>query len=143
MGRTTGQFDLDHFQPQKTRPDLATVYDNLVYACARCNLAKSAQAVPDPLIVLTRGSLRLHPDGKLEGLGEDARSAILKLDLNSPEMVSWRLLWVRIADLAAEHDDVLWQRIMGFPEDLPDLARLRPPGGILPQGLGNRTMRDR
>jgi hypothetical protein len=128
-GRTTGEFGLDHFVPQKTKPQLALKYDNLVYACIRCNLTKSAQLVPDPTIELTSGNLRVHPDGTIEGFSVDARTLIDKLDLNGPEIVSWRLLWIRIAELVAEHDAVLFQQIMGFPDDLPDLSRLRPPGG--------------
>jgi hypothetical protein len=128
-GRVTGEFNLDHFVPQKIRPRHATTYDNLVYACARCNRTKSAQRVPDPLATLTLQSVRVHPDGSLEGCSSDAKSLILKLDLNGSRMVSWRLLWMRIVELAAANDEPLYQRIMGYPNDLPDLARLRPPGG--------------
>jgi 5-methylcytosine-specific restriction endonuclease McrA len=47
-GRVAGEFDLDHFVPQQTEPARALEYDNLVYACRRCNLAKSSQSIPDP-----------------------------------------------------------------------------------------------
>ena len=34
------------------------------------------------------------------------------------------------------HDSDLYRRLMGFPDDLPDLARLRPPGGnTRPEGV--------
>lgn len=39
-GRVTGEFDVEHFRPQAINPELATVYDNLLYACGRCNGAK-------------------------------------------------------------------------------------------------------
>jgi hypothetical protein len=137
-GRETGEYALDHFTPQKASPHLALTYDNLVYACTRCNLTKSAQVVPDPATELTAGSVRVQPDGTLEGLSDDARSLILKLDLNNPQIVSWRILWIRIAELAAEHDEILLKRIMGFPDDIPDLSRLRPPGGnSRPEGVAN------
>lgn len=35
-GRVTGEFDIDHFQPQSLRFDLAADYENLVYSCRRC-----------------------------------------------------------------------------------------------------------
>lgn len=34
-------FHIDHFAPQKLFPDLATAYENLVYACRFCNMRKS------------------------------------------------------------------------------------------------------
>lgn len=136
-GRATGEFDLDHFVAQATRPTAKTTYDNLVYSCTRCNLTKSAQRVPDPA-VLTTENVRLQPDGSLAGNSDDVQCLILKLDLNSPQLVSWRLLWMRIVDLAQVEDPALYLRIMGFPADLPNLGRLRPPGGnSRPAGIAN------
>jgi hypothetical protein len=134
----TGEFDLDHFVPQKARPSQKTQYDNLVYACARCNLTKSAQRVPDPSTTLTRQDLRVQPDGSLEAYSDDAQSLILKMDLNSPRMIAWRLVWMRVIELAEARDVVLYRRLMGFPVDLPNLARLRPPSGnSRPAGVAN------
>jgi hypothetical protein len=59
----------------------------------------------------------------------DAEALVLKLDLNAPRMVAWRLLWVRLVDLAGEHDANFFLQLMSYPEHLPNLARLRPPGG--------------
>jgi hypothetical protein len=43
---------------------------------------------------------------------------------------------MEIIALAERGDPALYQRLMGYPEDLPDLARLRPPGGNgRPRGL--------
>ena len=47
-GRVSGEYDLDHFVPQKTDPARKAEYDNLGYACRRCNLTKSGESVPDP-----------------------------------------------------------------------------------------------
>jgi hypothetical protein len=135
-GRVIGAFDIDHFLPQATNPGLATDYDNLVYGCARCNLIKSSQHVPDPLTVLATDNVRVLPDGILESHSDEAEALILALDLNSPEMVSWRLLWIRIVNLAQKNDADLYRQLMGFPADLPDLSRLRPPkGNFRPNGI--------
>lgn len=128
-GRVTGEFDLDHFIAQTTSPSEANKYDNLVYSCARCNAMKSAQEVPDPSIVFTANNLVVRVDGILESYSDSAEALIEKLDLNSPEMISWRELWMRIVELARDNDTDLHQRLLGFPQDLPDLSRLRPPGG--------------
>jgi hypothetical protein len=137
-GRVLGEFDIDHFVPQATDPEQSTTYDNLVYSCARCNLVKSVQKVPDPIATLASGNLRVQPDGSLECYSDDAEALVLLLDLNSPEMISWRLLWTRIIELARDYDTSLYERLMGFPGDLPNLGRLRPPGGnSRPDGIAS------
>jgi len=42
---------------------------------------------------------------------------------------------LRIIELAAERDPELFQRLMGFPDDMPDLWRLRPPHNSRPEGI--------
>jgi hypothetical protein len=134
-GRVTGEYDLDHFVPQKTDPARKAEYDNLDYACRRCNLTKSGASVPDPT-GMTAQQLRLRPDGSLQPCSADAEALVFKLDLNAPRMVAWRLLWNRLVELVGQHDANLFQQLMGYPIDLPDLARLRPPGGNLrPAGV--------
>jgi hypothetical protein len=127
-GRVTGEYDLDHFVPQKTDPERKTEYDNLEYACRRCNLTKSGQSVPDPMRMAAQ-QLWLHADGSLEPHSANAEALVLKLDLNAPPMAAWRRLWTDIVELAGEHNADLFQELMGYPADLPNLARLRPPGG--------------
>lgn len=135
-GRVTGEFDIDHFTPQAVQPGRVAEYDNLVYSCARCNAIKSSQVVPDPLSALIGENLRIQPDGIVETYTRDAATVIHKLDLNAPQMVAWRLVWIRIAELAKNHDETLYRRLMGFPNDMPNLGRLRPPGGnTRPEGI--------
>jgi hypothetical protein len=135
-GQVTGEFDIDHFQPQMRRPDLGADYSNLVYSCRRCNSVKLDQVVDDPFIVMNDARIRTMPDGTVQGLDTVSTRLILQLDLNSPRLVEWRLLWMRIIDLARERDQKLFQRLVGFPADLPDLQRLRPPAGnSRPEGI--------
>lgn len=137
-GRVSAEYGVDHFAARKTDPDRALEYDNLVYACARCNSVKAAQRVPEPSACLTVESLRVRADGKLECHTEEAESLVLKLNLNSPVMVSWRLLWMRIIELARENDESLYRRLLGYPADLPNLSRLKPPrGNSRPNGVRN------
>jgi hypothetical protein len=44
-------------------------------------------------------------------------------------------MWMRIAALAEERDAELFGRLVGFPDDLPDLGRLRPPRNTRPAGV--------
>lgn len=128
-GRVTREFDIEHFQPQSRHADLATEYDNLLYACTRCNAAKSDQAIPDPCECLTADHVRVLPNGALESRLPEAASTIAKLGLNSPAMKRWRHLWMQNVGLARLYDDEQYVRLMQYPDDLPDLMRLRPPDG--------------
>jgi hypothetical protein len=135
-GQVTGEFDLDHFHPQARNPDLATEYDNLLYACHRCNIAKANLAIPDPCSAFTSDQIRLLPDGTVEGRSAEAKALVQSLGLNAPRMKQWRLIWLRNVELAQQYDREQYIRLMGFPEDLPDLSRLRPPAGnSRPEGV--------
>lgn len=135
-GQVTGEFELDHFVSQATSPEASADYENLVYACGRCNRVKLDQAVPDPFATLTAKQVWVHPDGTLRAETDEANRLILQLDLNSPRLVAWRLMWMRIVQLAAERDPELLEDLMGYPADLPNLVSLRPPeGNSRPQGI--------
>jgi hypothetical protein len=44
-------------------------------------------------------------------------------------------MWMRIVDLARERDKKLYFQLVGFPEDLPDLSKLKPPLNTRKKGL--------
>jgi hypothetical protein len=137
-GQVTGDFDIDHFQPQRLRPDLHADYANLVYACRRCNGVKQGQQIDDPFTTMTGTRIQTRPDGTVEGIDAPATRLIQALDLNSPRLVEWRIIWMRIVELASQRDQGLFKRLIGFPneKDLPDLRRLKPPGGnARPEGI--------
>lgn len=134
-GRVTGDFELDHFEPQSVYPDKALDYENLVYSCRTCNLIKSDGSIDSPFETLHNGSLQCGPDGRLIALSIEAKRLILVLDLNSPRAVEWRLMWSRIVTMAHETDSSLHAMLVGFPSDLPDLARKQPPKNSRPEGV--------
>ncbi|HEV3115460.1 MAG TPA: HNH endonuclease [Gemmataceae bacterium] len=127
-GRVRGLFDLDHFQPAANRPDLALDYDNLLYTCATCNSIKRALEISDPLSVLIQANVRVSEDGRIHTDLPEAACLIEILGLNSEETVEFRMTWIGIIALAAA-DLALYRKLMGFPNDLPDLNPLRPPAG--------------
>lgn len=134
-GQVTGEFELDHFRPQSLAPDLSLDYFNLVYACRRCNAVKLDQSVNDPAVNLSSESVLVLPDGTLASDQPQTKRLILQLDLNSPQLKKWRVMWMRIIDLAKERDANLYKQLAGFPEELPNLARLRPPSNSRPEGI--------
>jgi hypothetical protein len=128
-GPLTGMYALDHFLPVALRPDLALEYDNLLYSCVACNLIKGGQQTPDPTTVLLAPQVRVAADGTLHADTAKARRLIDLLGLNRPRLVEFRELWIGIIRLAAAADPALNLQLLGFPDDLPDLGRLRPPDG--------------
>lgn len=135
-GRIRGIFDLDHFVPVSIQSDGDLDYDNLIYACCTCNLAKGNARVADPAKVLLDSSVSVLPTGHIRGHTEDARRLIKALALNAPASVEFRRLWIDVIALARRYDLLLYKRLLSYPDDLPDLSRLRPPGGnSRPEGV--------
>jgi len=128
-------FQIDHFIPQKLRPDLHAEYNNLIYLCAACNNLKGAATLPDPCFVALAACLRFHRDGTVEALHPDGDAIIERLELDDPQLIEWRRRKIGgiLSDSAAD-----WPRFveeMRFPNDLPDLTADVPPGNSRPQGV--------
>ena len=135
-GRLRGTFEVEHFRPIASHPGDALSYDNLLYGCSACNVGKGKQLVPDPLTALVCGDVWVNEDGTIEGRTRQARRLIRVLGLDDREYTEFRLVWLEIVGLAAREDPELYRKLMGFPNDLPNLARLRPPGGnSRPEGI--------
>ncbi len=136
-GQVTAEYELDHFEPQSIRPEEKRSYDNLVYACRRCNNVKRAHAIDDPIEIATDDYLKVMPNGELYGTNTPAERLIRLLDLNAPVLVKWRIRWMRIVELAKTNDPELHLELVSFPDDLPKLNILRPPkGNTRPDGIG-------
>jgi hypothetical protein len=134
--RYMGSFVVEHFLPVASHPEQETEYDNLVYACVSCNLTKAQRHVPHPTHVLLQESVVVHEDGRIEARTKEAGKLIDKLLLNSEDCRAFRRRWISIIRLAQKHAPDLHRELLGYPEDLPDLSRLRPPGGNdRPQGI--------
>ena len=134
-GQVTFEFELDHFEPQSLNPQLRLDYLNLVYACRRCNAVKWNQTVADPFLLLRATRATTLPDGSLQPADSDTKRLIRQLDLNSPRLKTWRVMWMRIVALAKDRDRGLYFQLVGFPEDLPDLSKRRPPQNTRKTGL--------
>lgn len=131
-----GKFAVEHFLPISSHPERQAEYDNLVYACVSCNLTKAQGHVPDPTRVLLHAALVLHEDGRVEARTKEAAKLVDKLLLNSEDCQAFRRRWTNIIQLAQEHSPALYRELLGYPPDLPNLARLRPPdGNSRPQGV--------
>lgn len=120
---------IDHFLPTAQFPEKSTEYDNLFYACSRCNLLKGSQAVSNPTQHLLSSAVQVAEHGELVTVDQECLRLIAQLRLNSPEMIHFRRLWMEIIAMAREHNPQLHRELMGFPAELPDLRSLKPPDG--------------
>ncbi|MBY0229135.1 MAG: hypothetical protein K2W96_07660, partial [Gemmataceae bacterium] len=108
-------------------------YESLVYACCQCNSVRKAAFLPiDPADGLAR-HLRVRRDGTIEALTLVGAGFIEICNLGRPVLMRFRrsildvLAYLR-AKGEPEADD-LRRRYLAYPDDLPDLSGLRPPGG--------------
>ena len=126
-------FSVDHLSPQSEDPARVTDYANLVYSCTRCNSRKGEEVLlPGPELIGIH--LRIGPDGVAEPLTPEGDILIDTFHLNDNPALSNRRHYLDLASLpeaypADEQIRRLWLAAFRFPEDLPDLRKLRPPEG--------------
>jgi hypothetical protein len=124
-------FSVDHARPQRWAPDLVTDYENLLYACIRCNSWKSDRELLDPTRETMSRHVRVELDGHVTPLTEPGRRFERVLGLNTAENVAFRRRMLDLLRRALEEprDTALLREWFGYPRDLPRLASLRPPSG--------------
>lgn len=128
-------FQIDHFVPQKLRPDLDADYDNLLYLCSACNNLKGAAQLPDPAHVALADCLRFHRDGTVEALNSDGEVIVEKLQLDDDRLVEMRRRKIGIISSLAAHNWPLFVEEMRFPIDIPDFTKDPPPSNTRPEGV--------
>lgn len=128
-------YQIDHFVPQKLRPDLKADYDNLLYLCPACNNLKGASLLPDPSVIALDSCLRFLKNGTVEALNEHGEIIVEVLQLDDPRLVDLRRRKNGILASLAENDWPLFVEEMGFPKDLPNLSQDLPPQNSRPEGL--------
>ena len=133
-----GHFHGDHFRSVADHPELELEYDNLLYVCQACNLRKGKQSVANPLDALLSSDVTVSRNGSIQGHTKEAKELIDLLRLDSASYRKRRRMMLEIIAIAAKYNRTLYRELMGFPDDLPDLARLQPPeGNSRPNGVKN------
>ena len=133
-------FSTDHFVPQVIDPTKALDYDNLIYACMRCNSWKQDHKVLDPCEIPLKDHLRIEEDGTIRALTPEGAEHIEILELDDPIVTEYRSRLIstfkRLMSSSDEESQNLLKKWLGFPADLPNLAALKPPlGNKRPDGL--------
>ncbi len=132
QGRTV--FHIDHLIPIAMNGNQE--YDNLIYCCSTCNSSKRSRQVPNPLEFLLADTIQLNDLGEFVGESSSAKRLIELINLNDADMVAYRRMIFEIVDMAEKINPNLYQKLMGYPADLPDLSERKPPGGdSRPEGI--------
>ena len=130
-----GKWDIDHLRPRNRTPELKLDYDNLVYLCTTCNGNKRAKVVPDPCLVALGKCVRVSSDGSISASNRSGRLLIKALRLDNDDYTRMREQISGILRALYVHSRSRFTAMMGFPNDLPNLASLRPEGNTRPGGL--------
>jgi hypothetical protein len=137
-----GAYGVEHFVPKHQEPTLECDYDNLLYACNRCNSERSEGIVLDPCATGLGVHLSIDETGWVHALTEQGAIHINNLRLNDLRMVDFRREWLVIS--AALRSGKVKPQLaaalrarMSLPEDIPDLSLLRAPGNTRPEGIAN------
>jgi hypothetical protein len=121
--------EVEHFEAASLAPHRRLDYSNHYYACRTCNGAQHSSRIPNPGDTLLHDAVRVETDGTLIPLTAEAAVIIKVLGLNAKRHREFRGTWMRIIAVIRVHDPKLYHELMGFPKQLPNLRRLRPPGG--------------
>jgi HNH endonuclease len=137
--RDDGQysFTIDHVKPKDSHPELECEYDNLVYACSRCNTLKSVKVgLPDPCQTSLGRHLKFR-SGLFIAVTPLGRRLIEYLRLNEDERVGTRLRQLMLLEGRGRFGRTVIALTFGYPSKLPDLTRMKPPkGNARPGGVG-------
>jgi len=127
--RKRAQWVVEHLIPRAKAPELELEYTNLVYACVSCNSAKSTQEMPDPCRHAYGDLVYVTDDGCIHPRNPEGKRLIRSAALDSPDAVRWRNETIQLFHILQKHDPDSYQARLSFPDILPDLMSLRPPGG--------------
>jgi hypothetical protein len=130
-------FTIDHVKPKSRHASLVCVYDNLVYACAWCNTLKSTTlGLPDPCRTALGKHLKLERTGKFVGRTPQGKRLVEYLRLNAQERIIDRTRALFMFERQRRFANNTLRLWFGYPADLPDLVKLKPPkGNTRPAGI--------
>ncbi|WP_437193323.1 HNH endonuclease [Planctomicrobium sp. SH527] len=132
---------VEHSEPKSQAPGKEVDYDNVFYSCNRCNIMKGTKYLPSPSSIGLGSMIECREDGTYQAKTAEGHTFIDVLDLNDPQRVEYRrrlLVLCRISTEMPDHAELqeVVMSLRKYPDDLPDLSRLRPPlGNTRPGGV--------
>jgi len=136
---STQTWEIEHLLPKSQCREKECEYDNLLYVCRSCNANNRLTIVPDPCRIALGNCLQVHSDGSITALSGEGRVLIAVLRLDNAAYRRMRQLILDILESLFRNDRRLFLALMCYPQDLPDLANVKPQptGNTKPAGLKN------
>ena len=134
-------FSVEHFSSKVKWPEKLCDYDNLLYACVRCNSFKQDVLVRlDPTLIAFGDHFVVGDDGHIDGRSPEAKDLIDLLHLNDSPALDQRqriLMLVRLKLANPDHAEInrLFVDHFKYPDELANLAVLKPPSNNRPEGI--------
>jgi len=134
-------FSVEHLRSRAAAPERICDYENLAYACCRCNSVKTdAQCILDPCRQAYGQHLEVLADGTICGLSAEGRELIQVCKLDRPRITQARArlldLFRALQESASPRAAALLKHYLAFPDNLPRLSQCRPPtGNSRPDGI--------
>jgi len=134
-------FSVEHLIPQSVAPEKILDYDNLLYACLSCNSVKQGLwPILDPCTDPYGLHLEVNDDGTVNALSVQGNILRDTFHLNESQRVEYRSRMLQLCrQLQGNpgHSRLvgLFIRNFGFPDNLPDLRKMRPPQNRRPDGV--------
>ena len=101
-----GGFSVEHLRPRSRSPELAAEYDNLFYACCRCNAAKQdLEGILNPATEPLANHLLVSSDGAIQGLTEAGVELIKVCQLDRARLVEFRRSIFQLWQMIEASDD--------------------------------------
>ena len=127
-------FSVEHVVPRSKDTSLTCKYENLVYACIRCNSLRREVELLDPTNAAFADHLKVADDGVVHALSVRGQDIVDQLHLNSETAIRTRNGIFRVLRLKRrlpeDHEvDDLFRETFGYPMDMPDLTKKKPPSG--------------
>ena len=130
-GKRRAVFAIDHIV-SRANGGATCDYGNLAYTCASCNSAKSDSAVPHPEQHAYGKCVEVDNEGRIHAKNREGKLMIRTLLLDDEENTGFRRDRIRELETLAKHDLEQFERMMSFPDDLPDLQSKRSPRNAKP-----------
>lgn len=128
-----GSFGVEHLTPKSLDFDLRFDYDNLAYACNRCNCLRGARPMIDPCTNPLGNHVVVYEDGRIEPLTRDGRRLVRMLCMDSNQSTEFRQKTLLLLKALRSKQTAELKKMtdwwLGPPSDMPNLRKLRPPKG--------------
>src|SRR5262249_49699688 len=127
-------FSVEHLESRSAAPTRISDYENLVYACCRCNGVKTdAHCILDPCQQAYGLHLEILPDGTIQGLTPEGRELIETCQLARPRITEARQrlleLFRALQEAQTPRATAILRHYFSYPDNLPILSQYRPPDG--------------